>query len=136
MMLTLAVDFEHRNEWNTIKMNEKYDVGEIYWVDLPDRQGKEQRGRRPAIIWQRSGLFESLPTVMTIPLTSKLGASRLPGSVRIAQTATNGLLQASVALVFQLVSCDKKRIGQRLGRLENADLDAVERQLRQLLCLP
>lgn len=117
-------------------MQEKHMVGELYWVDLPDRQGKEQRGRRPSIIWQESGLFANLPTVMTIPLTSTLTAARLPGTVRIPHTTTNGLSQTSVALVFQLVSCDIKRIGQRLGELEQRDLDAVEHQLRQLLRLP
>ena len=135
-MLSLELIFELRNERNAIKMQENYLIGEIYWVDLPDRHGKEQRGRRPAIIWQESDLYISLPTVMTIPLTSTLAASRLPGTVRIAHTSTNGLSQTSVALVFQLVSCDVKRIGQRLGNLEKRDLDAVERQLRQLLRLP
>jgi len=117
-------------------MQEKYLIGEIYWVDLPDRQGKEQRGRRPAIIWQESGMYSNLPTVMTIPLTSTLSASRLPGTVRIAQTPTNRLLQPSIALLFQLGSCDIKRIGQRLGNLDTGDFSVVASQLRRLLRLP
>lgn len=26
--------------------------GDIYWVNLPDQGGREQRGRRPSIIFQ------------------------------------------------------------------------------------
>jgi mRNA-degrading endonuclease toxin of MazEF toxin-antitoxin module len=44
---------------------------------LPDRAGREQRGRRPAIIWQDMAGFAVLPTLLIIPLTSRLDARRL-----------------------------------------------------------
>jgi mRNA interferase MazF len=91
-------------------------------VDLPDRGGREQRGRRPAIIWQDTTAFPRLPTVLLIPLSSQQDTLRFDGSVLIQLTATNGLTVPSVALVFQLGACDVRRIGQRIGRLDAADL--------------
>jgi len=54
--------------------------GDIHWVDLPDRAGHEQRGRRPAIIWQDTVNFQ-LPTVLIIPLTGNQSALRFPGTL-------------------------------------------------------
>jgi mRNA-degrading endonuclease toxin of MazEF toxin-antitoxin module len=52
--------------------------GEVFWVDLPDQGGREQRGRRPAVIWQNLEAFSGLPTILVIPLTSRLAALRFP----------------------------------------------------------
>lgn len=100
--------------------------GDVHWVDLPDRGGHEQRGRRPAIIWQDTAAFPGLPTILVVPLTSRLDALRFAGTSKVEPTPTNGLLASSVALVFQLGACDARRIGQRLGRLDGADLKAIQ----------
>jgi mRNA interferase MazF len=99
--------------------------GEIYWVELPDRGGHEQRGRRPAIIWQDTQAYAGLPTVLVVPLTSRLSASRFPGTLRVEPTATNGLTVPSVALVFQLGACDLDRIQEPLGRLDDGDVRRI-----------
>ena len=99
--------------------------GDVYWVELPDRGGREQRGRRPAIIWQDASAYPRLPTVLVIPLSSQQDALRFGATVLIQPTATNGLTVDSVALVFQLGACDVRRIGQPLGRLDAADLAKV-----------
>jgi len=44
--------------------------GDIHWVDLPVVGGREQRGRRPAIVIQNEKVGEKLPTVLVVPLTS------------------------------------------------------------------
>lgn len=53
--------------------------GDIYLVEIPLSGGHEQAGLRPAIIIQaiRS---EKLPTVLIVPLTSKLKAAEFKGS--------------------------------------------------------
>lgn len=99
--------------------------GDVFWVDLPDRGGREQRGRRPAIIWQDTAAFPRLPTVLIIPLSAQLDTQRFAGTQLIKPSATNGLTVPSVALVFQLGACDVRRIGQRLGWLDQTDLDKI-----------
>ncbi len=99
--------------------------GDVYWVDLPDRGGREQRGRRPAIIWQDTSAFPRLPTVLIIPLSSQPDTLRFSGTALVQPTTNNGLTVASVALVFQLGACDVRRIDQQLGRLDAADIATI-----------
>ena len=110
--------------------------GDVYWVDLPDRGGREQRGRRPAVIWQDTAAFGHLPTLLVIPLTSRLDALRFPATFRVEPTSANGLATASVALVFQLGASDLRRFAGRIGTLDAADLKAVQAIARQLQKLP
>lgn len=105
--------------------------GEIYWTDLPDRGGREQRGRRPCIIWQDTDQFQ-LPTVLVIPLTTRPDALRFPATVEIAATPKNGLPSKSVALVFQLGACDVRRIRDRIGELDQSDLDVLRDMAKKL----
>lgn len=99
---------------------------DIHWVALPDRGGREQRGRRPAVFWQNLNGDPS-PTVLLIPITSNLSALRFPGTHRILRSNSNGLSLDSVALVFQLGATDVPRTGARVGRLDDADLTMIQR---------
>jgi mRNA-degrading endonuclease toxin of MazEF toxin-antitoxin module len=63
---------------------------EIFWVNLPDRPGREQGGRRPAIIWQDTVTFP-LPTVLIIPLSTQMNALRFPATLEIRPSAASGL---------------------------------------------
>lgn len=109
--------------------------GDIFWADLPPANGHEQSGRRPVIIFQDTALFV-LPTVLVIPLTGQPTAVRFPGSVPIQPTPTNGLSTPSFALVFQLQVRDLHRIENRIGKLDDADLAAVQAMAKQLQKLP
>ncbi len=106
--------------------------GDLFWVDLPDRGGREQRGRRPAIIWQDTTAFARLPTVLIIPPTSRLDALRFPATKRVVPTPVNGLTSPSVARVFQLGASDVHRIKEQLGRLDDSDLQALQVITKQL----
>ncbi len=53
------------------------EVGDIYLVEIPLSGGHEQAGLRPAIIVQVID-SEKLPTVLIVPLTSKLKAADFP----------------------------------------------------------
>ena len=54
-------------------------VGDIYTVEIPPSNGHEQAGVRPAIVAQASQFERDLPTVLIVPLTSKLRARAFPG---------------------------------------------------------
>jgi mRNA interferase MazF len=109
--------------------------GDVYWANLPDRGGHEQRGRRPVVIWQDTANFP-LPTVLIIPFTANQAALRYAATLLIQPTATNGLTSSSVALVFQLGACDVSRLGDRLGHLDDADLAHLQDLARRLQMLP
>src|SRR5438132_1584437 len=99
--------------------------GDLFWTDLPSRGGREQRGMRPAIISQDILQFPSLPTVLTIPLTTQIDSLRFSGTQLIHSSVLNGLKSDSVALVFQLGATDVRRIKQLLGQLSETDLAKV-----------
>ena len=106
--------------------------GDVFWVELPDRGGREQRGRRPAVIWQDTEVYAGLPTVLVVPLTSRLSASRFPGTLRVEPTVQNGLTVPSVALLFQLGACDLDRIQGQLGRLDGEDVRRIATLAKRL----
>jgi len=90
-------------------------VGDIHWVQLPAANGREQWGRRPAVILQDERYAGGLPVVLVVPLTTARAALRFAGSTLIQPTVENGLRQVSVALVFQLRAIDRRRVEERLG---------------------
>ena len=110
--------------------------GDVFWVNLPDRGGREQRGRRPVIIFQDMASFGSLPTVLVIPLTSSSNSLRFSATLRIDPTPNNGLATSSVAMIFQLGACDQKRVGQQLGKLDAVDLQILQGIAKKLQMLP
>jgi mRNA interferase MazF len=107
--------------------------GDIFWADLPSANGREQSGRRPAIIFQDTIAFP-LPTVLVISLTGQTSALRYAG-VLIQPTPLNGLSGPSVALVFQLRALDTTRIGGQIGHLNDPDLAAIQALAKQLMKL-
>ena len=107
-------------------------VGDIHWVDLPAEDGREQRGRRPAVILQDEEYGGGLPVVLVVPLTTARSAMRFAGAALIRPTPENGLRQASVALVFQLRAIDRRRIRGRLGGLGATELHEILGELDKL----
>jgi mRNA interferase MazF len=108
------------------------DVGDVYWVEFPPRNGHVQAGRRPAIVAQDASATSHLPTILLIPLTTQLGALRFPGTVLVDAEQEKGLRRTSVALVFQLTVLDHRLLGSRLGRVSGAVLEAVWAALDKL----
>ena len=107
-------------------------VGDIHWVDLPAANGREQRGRRPAVVLQDDDYGGNLPVVLVVPLTTARAAMRFAGTTLIRPTVENGLRQASVALVFQLRAIDRGRIQERIGAVSAEVLNAMFEELGRL----
>ena len=108
-------------------------IGEIHWVDLPVTGGREQAGRRLAIIIQNDGYAGSIPTVLVIPLSSAIAALRFPGTAPIKADKTSGLRTDSVALVFQLRSIDRGRIKEKIGVVSESEVVEIRLELAKLL---
>ena len=107
-------------------------VGDIHWVEFPRGNGREQQGRRPAIVMQSDHYAGSLPTTLVIPLSTAKRALRFAGTSLIAATPESGLRQESVALVFQFRAIDRNRVKEKLGSITVTDLEAVFDELRKL----
>ena len=112
------------------------DIGDIYTVEIPSSDGHEQAGTRPAIIVQARQFENQLPTVLIVPLTSRLAAQAFPGTFLVHPDSENGLTMISVALVFQLRAIDRRRLKRMTGRLSGVHLAQVHRYIKSLLKLP
>ena len=106
--------------------------GGIHWVELPVVSGREQRGRRPAVIIQDERVGEKLPTVLVVPLTSSQRALRFAGTALIAATTKSGLKNDSVALVFQALAIDRSWVEDKTGSVSEQERAEVQKQLRIL----
>jgi mRNA interferase MazF len=112
--------------------------GDVILVNLPvpsGPSGHEQVGLRPAIVVQADISSADLPTTIVIPMTSSQSASRFPHTISVDPSPHNGLSTPSFLLVFQLRAIDKRRLGNKIGRLEDPHLEKLEAEMRQLLGL-
>lgn len=111
--------------------------GDVVSVDLPrpTTGGREQFGRRPAIIFQDDSHFGKLPTVIVVPVTSQKSALRFPATFLVQPSSINGLQSESVILAFQLRAVDRSRIKQVIGTLETQALTDLNFHIRKLLHL-
>jgi mRNA interferase MazF len=102
--------------------------GTIWMVDLPEGQGHEQKGQRPAIVvGSANGL------VVVIPLTSSTERAALSHTEVIEPSRENGLANESVALVFQIKSIDKNRLQRKIGEAAKEDLRKIDMLMADLL---
>ena len=105
--------------------------GDIWLIELPFREGKEQRGVRPGIILADS----TAGMIVTIPITSHQEALRFPHTIKIKKSSVNNLDKDSVVLLFQIQSLDKKRFIHKLGDLEGEMMDHIDAHLKEFLHL-
>ncbi len=107
--------------------------GEVWRVRLPFTGGHVQAGLRPAVIVQHGHCTARLTTVLIVPFTSQLTATKYPGTLLVPPDGQNGLTVPSVALGFQLSALDQRDALQRLGVLDPQTLDQILAASDQLI---
>ncbi len=99
--------------------------GDIYYADLSPVVGSEQGGMRPVLIIQNDVGNRYSPTVIAAAITSRLGKTKLPTHIDVnAQRA--GLSRDSVVLLEQLRTLDKRRLKERMGRLDEEMMREID----------
>ena len=98
--------------------------GEMFYADLSPYIGSEQGGRRPVIVIQNDTGNQHSPTVIIAAVTSKTMKARLPVHVRLPSEI--GLEKDSIALLEQIRTLDKKRLRERMGRVDGAVMEKVD----------
>ena len=104
--------------------------GEIWFIDLSGRKGHEQSGKRPSIVVGRAN---GLTTV--IPLTANLNRANLPFTHTVIPSSINGLHDVSIALVFQISTCDDSFFINKIGKISKEDEHAVDELIMDFLKL-
>lgn len=105
--------------------------GEVWWGSLPD-----PLGRRPVLVVQANSFNGSrIGSVIVCLITSNLGVAEAPGNVRLPEGEA-GLSRPSVVNVSQVLTLDRARLTERIGRLSELSRQRVDAGLRLVLELP
>ena len=102
--------------------------GDIYYADLSPVVGSEQGGMRPVLIVQNDTGNRHSPTVIAAAITSQIGKARLPTHIELSAQSV-GLNRDSVILLEQIRTLDKSRLRERMGKLDENTMTAVDNAL-------
>jgi len=99
--------------------------GDIYYADLSPVVGSEQGGIRPVLIIQNDVGNKYSPTVIAAAITSRMGKTKLPTHIDVyAERA--GLARDSVVLLEQVRTLDKRRLREKMGRLDEEIMSEID----------
>ena len=102
--------------------------GDIFFADLSPVIGSEQGGVRPVLIVQNDIGNKYSPTVIVAAVTSQINKAKLPTHVEIGALG-HGLNKDSVVLMEQLRTIDKKRLKEKIGRVDEDIIAEVNEAL-------
>lgn len=102
--------------------------GSFVVVVVPGAYGKP----RPALVVQ-TDLFSDLPSVVVCPLTSTVRGDADQFRLTVLPTTANGLRDVSQIAVDKITVVPRTRIGETIGRADDALLRRVSRALALFL---
>ena len=107
--------------------------GEVWLVNLDPTRGREQAGKRPALVISTNGFNKSpADLVVIVPITSK--DKSIPWHVSL-QPQEAGTKTESFIMCEAVRSVSHDRMAQRWGTVTAATMDEVEDRLRILFDL-
>lgn len=109
--------------------------GDIYYADLSPVVGSEQGGVRPVLIVQNDTGNRYSPTVIAAAITSQTNKARLPTHISLSAPDC-GLPRDSVVLLEQIRTLDKRRLRERMGRVEGELMGKVDAAIAVSFGLP
>ena len=110
--------------------------GEIYYADLSPVVGSEQGGVRPVLIIQNDTGNRYSPTVIAAAITSQTGKARLPTHIELPVQQECGLTKDSVVLLEQVRTLDKRRLRERMGRVDDHVMEKIDTAIAVSFGLP
>jgi mRNA-degrading endonuclease toxin of MazEF toxin-antitoxin module len=116
------------------------DPGDIYWITITPKGGREQQGRRPCIVMSRLSINRGNPVVV-VPMTTNLAKAnayniKIPAQEIVRDVASATVIVDSVALCGQCFTVDKRKFEDKLGKLSHTALLAVQLGLGYLFDIP
>ncbi len=102
--------------------------GDLYYADLSPVVGSEQGGVRPVLIVQNDVGNKYSPTVIVAAITSQINKARIPTHIELS-AQKYGLSKDSVVLLEQLRTLDKRRLQEKIGRLDDYSMAYVDNAL-------
>lgn len=101
--------------------------GDVFYADLSPVVGSEQGGVRPVVILQNNIGNRYSPTVIVSAITSQRNKAALPTHAKILGEIN--LPKNSVVLLEQVRTIDKRRLRDKVGKLDNKTMKMVDKAL-------
>jgi len=104
--------------------------GEIRWADLNSVRGREQAGLRPVLVLSHDVFNERSGTVIAVALTSQEPRAGFP---LVLESNARGLPKRSWVRISQVQTLSVERIGRRLARASEEEVDRVVEGLNEII---
>ena len=108
--------------------------GSVVTVRLDPAEGREIRKTRPAVVVSNDTACRFDAVVQVVPATRLPSRELRPYESRL-NSVESGVKRPSRLVANQLRTVSKRRIGEVLGRLSTAEVQALDRALRIQLSL-
>lgn len=106
--------------------------GDVVWAELSPKRGREQSGRRPALVVSSRGYLRTVTTlVVVLPVTTvERGWSN-----HVALRGDHGLARPSWAMTEQVCTISRDRVVAVAGGVDSPTMEEVDEWLRAMLAL-
>ena len=94
--------------------------------------GSEQGGVRPVLIIQNDTGNRYSPTVIAAAITSQVNKARMPTHIELS-SQKYGLTKDSVVLLEQIRTLDKRRLREKMGRVDSELMEKVDSAIAVVL---
>lgn len=99
----------------------RYNKYDVIFGEFPENDGSVQSGYRPGIVIQNNIGNKFSPTLIAIPLTSKIKNLEQATHMLIKSNDDNGLKVDSMLLAEQISTIDKKKT-KKIGTISNREI--------------
>ncbi|MDO4719362.1 MAG: type II toxin-antitoxin system PemK/MazF family toxin [Peptostreptococcaceae bacterium] len=110
-------------------MNISIRRGDLFYADLSPVVGSEQGGVRPVLVVQNDIGNKYSPTIIIAAITSQMNKAKLPTHIEI-KAENFGLSKDSVILLEQIRTIDRKRLREKIGKLDEPSMERVDDAIR------
>jgi mRNA interferase MazF len=104
--------------------------GEIRWADLNPVRGRKQAGLRPILVLSHDVFNERSETAIAVALTSQEPRAGFPLTL---ESNAPGLPKRSWVRISQVRTLSVERIGRRLARASEEEVDRVVEGLNEII---
>lgn len=102
----------------------------MYWADLEPVRGREQAGRRPVLVLSREIFNERSGTIIALAITSQPQGAGFPLTYALPEML---LPSPSWVKISQIRTLSTERLGRKLGRLREAEVDRIVEGLLDII---
>ena len=104
--------------------------GDIVWANLDPTLGHEQSGKRPVLVLSENVFNDRSGTVIALALTSQQPSAGFPLTLELSDPK---LPKRSWVKISQVRTLSTQRLGSKIGKALEAELDAVIEGLNEII---